>query len=107
MFPGSGTSTPSLGLPDGTFSDADRETADSWAAANPELDYSDSDLVGGTREDRRAATVNAVGETVDDAADRLGIQLPGWAKYAVIAILLLLGAGVISYVFGQLFTVEL
>jgi len=102
-YPGSGTSTPILELPDGTFSDEDRETADEWSAAYPSLDLSDSDLVGGTRAERRAATLEAARDAAEDAL----AVVPSWVKWAVVGMVGLLGAGVVSYVFGQLFTVEL
>lgn len=101
-YPGSGTSTPVLELPDGTFTDEDRETADRWSDAYPDWDLSDSDLVGGTRSDRRAATADAIGAAIDDLTD----PLPWWLSWAVGGLLVLVGAGVLSYVFGQLFSFE-
>jgi len=92
-----------LELPEDTFSDEDRETAADWRDAYPSLDFSDSDLVGGTRADRRAATLDAAAEAAEDAL----AVLPSWLKWAVVAIVALLGSGVFAYVFGQLFTIEI
>lgn len=103
MFPGSGTSTPVLELPEDTFSDSDRETADRWSDAYPEWDYSDSEHVGGTREDRRDAAVTTITNTIDEITD----PLPWWLGWAVGGLLGIVALGVISYIFGQLFTIEL
>ena len=97
LYPGGGTETPILGLPDDTFSEEDRETADRWSdEVYPAWDLSESPHVGGTRSDRRGALV----DTVDDVMNVVPtdkIQL----------LLLLAVAAVLAYAFGQLFDIQL
>ena len=106
-YAGSGTSTPVLELPEGTFSDEDREIADEWSEAFPGWDYSDSDHIGGTRADRRAALYGEVGDAADFVTNPIASALPWWAKYAAAGGLLLvlaialrpyasIGAGVVG-----------
>lgn len=106
-YAGSGTETPVLGLPDDTFSEEDRETADAWSESWESWDYSDSDHFGGTRADRRAAVSEDIGIALEYVTDPVGSAIPWWTKYAVggvglLAVLVALrpyasiGAGVVS-----------
>lgn len=105
-YPGSGTDTPVLGLPDDTFSDEDVETAEEWRDAFSEYDLSDSDHFGGTRADRRQALREEMQGAYEWVSDPLQSAIPWWLKWLVPTVLLVGILAALSYTFGQLFTFE-